>query len=428
MQERDWETLVWSLQHGDCILLLGPELPEEDGPSPTDLQQFLEKQLPPGQALPGFSVEATAERYLAELGRSDLERDVVRFHESRAEVPSPTMESLAALPFYFVLTSRHDTGLFKALTRQGKSPTSLHYHYRGVSEGYVSMGTVPAPLLYYLHGSLSDPQSLLLTENDLLDFLVAVVSKNPPLPTSIRAELQKREKCYLFLGFGIRHWYLRILLHVLQLSHSQNRSFALEPLLPKESAERDQTVLFYKTGYRIEVLDQSAGPFLQELRLRFERAGGYETAGTAAARPTPGPSPKVFICHASEDHLLAEAVFKGLETAGFQPWVDTQRLEAGDEWDRVIETRINDSDYFVVLQSPHLAAKQFSYVNKEIGLALRRQGFARPGTRFIIPLRLENADLLEEMSHLEAMPLRGPNDVQALVSTLRRDCHRRFRA
>ncbi|HAO20607.1 MAG TPA: hypothetical protein DCQ37_09125, partial [Desulfobacteraceae bacterium] len=73
------------------------------------------------------------------------------------------------------------------------------------------------------------PESLVMTENDLLDFLVSVISKAPGLPASITSELNSTDKNFLFLGFGFKHWYLRILLHVLAgNSHKKSRSFALE--------------------------------------------------------------------------------------------------------------------------------------------------------------------------------------------------------
>jgi hypothetical protein len=427
MRERDWDTLVWSLQYGNCILLLGPDLPEDAEPSAGRLAEVLAEQLSERDAARGWALPAIAQRFLAESGRTDLEREVVQFFSSQAAAPSSKlMQTLAALPFYLVITSRHDDSLARAQVAQGKTPSMCFYRYRGDNPAYLPVGSPEAPVLYHLYGSVSEPHSLVLTENDLLDFLVAVISKTPPLPTSIRSELQKREKCYLFLGFGIRHWYLRILLHALQLSQSESRSFALEPLLQQPSPERDQTILFYRTGYRLEVVDNSPEPFLEELCGRLARAGGIRASEERGPVRT-GPSPRVFVCHASEDHAAALDLCRALESAGLRPWIDRLSLQAGDDWDHTIQASIRDSDYFLVLQSRHLVAKEFSYVNKEIRLALDRQGFARTSTRYLIPLQIDDSDPLPELRDIQAQPLRNPADVQALISTLKRDAQRRAR-
>jgi hypothetical protein len=107
--------------------------------------------------------------------------------------------------------------------------------------------------------------------------------------------------------------------------------------------------------------------------------------------------------------------------------MDTSGLEGGDVWDRTIEDRVNDSDYFIVLQTPRLAQRSFSYVYKEIKLALDKQASAQSGVRFIIPVQLPGAPLLSELKDFQAISLASDADVTGLVSTVRRDYQRRSR-
>ena len=218
MRPKDWETLVWSIQRGSCVLLLGPEIGSEAGTSSDALAAHLAAELGEPGPHPG-ELPMVAQRYASKEGNNDLQREVVRFHATRQGV-SPVHDALAALPFCSVISSCHDSLLVKALEAHGKKPVVGRYHFRGDNEDLLPSGTVANPLVYYLHGHVSDPESLVLTENDLLDFLVAVVSKNPPLPSSVRSELQRKGKSFLFLGFGVKHWHLRILLHVLKLNHA----------------------------------------------------------------------------------------------------------------------------------------------------------------------------------------------------------------
>lgn len=426
LRERDWDTLLWSLQQRNCILLLGPELVSEgDGQEATltgDLARHLTADLSPQYShLREFP--RVAQQYAAEIGRNDLEREVVRFYRSHQADTSSIHEALAALPFYFVITSCHDSLLQKAMRSQEKTPLVERYHFKGENKELVPTGSVKSPLIYHLYGMPEEPQSLVLSENDLLDFLVAVISKSPRLPNNVSSELQKSGKSFLFLGFGIKHWYLRILLHVLRFNRS-DRSFALETLQSVKVPDFEQTILFYKMGYKIEVFESEIATFTTELRQRYQAASGGPEGSPVGLAGGAAEAAKVFICYASEDRPAAQSLYAALKKEGLDPWMDTEGLTGGDQWDPLIEKKVKEVDYFLILQSEALARKIFGYVNKEINLALGRQQFARHGTRFVIPLQVEDDPMIPELEHLQAHPLA---DVKGLISLIRRDYQRRAR-
>jgi hypothetical protein len=138
-------------------------------------------------------------------------------------------------------------------------------------------------------------------------------------------------------------------------------------------------------------------------------------------------TPKVFLCHAKEDVAVAERLYEAMLAAGLDAWMDDRNLLAGDKWNRMIEDRVNDSDYFVAVHSHSLASKHFSYVNKEISLALERQRFARTGFRFIIPMLIDDAPLIADLKDVQAVAT-GADDFAALISVIKRDYQRRARA
>ena len=80
-----------------------------------------------------------------------------------------------------------------------------------------------------------------------------------------------------------------------------------------------------------------------------------------------------------------------MQQNGIDVWMDARRLEGGDAWDEVAIGQVKEADYFIVLNSRQLAAKnEFSYVYKEVAVALDKQKHARQGTRFIIPVKLDD--------------------------------------
>jgi hypothetical protein len=265
---------------------------------------------------------------------------------------------------------------------------------------------------------------LVLTENDLLDFLVAMVSKNPPLPNNVRSELQKKGKSFLFLGFGIKHWYLRILLHVLKFNQADSRSFALEAFQAQSPLDFDQTILFYKTGYKIEVFDEEIEAFVRELHERFQAA---ETSSQPALSAPSGHQARVFLSYASENQAAAQRLYQELREGGIDPWMDTTGIGPGAKWDETIEEKLKEVDYVCVLQSHALARKSIGYVNKEISLALKRQELAQRGVLYLIPLQIDDGLRLDALKEYQTLDVRSDEAVKSLISTIKRDFQRRSR-
>ena len=432
--EKDWRTLLSSIQRQNCILLLGPDVYDEGvGPENASLTRQLAAELlrdldlseARRAELARCELPVVAQQYAFQEGRSDLETRAVDFYEEHHGDQSDIHDKLADVPFYFTITSCHDNLYETALRNAGRQPTVAHYHFRGEKQSYVAMATPQAPLVYHLYGGLQQPQSMVLTENDLLNFLVAVVSENPALPSSIRSELQRKAKSFLFVGFGLRHWYLRILLHVLKFNQLESRSFALETLAASEG-DLDQAIIFYRTGYAIDIFRSEIRQFVHELHRRTQERGLTVEAAAAVQSPVTLLGPKVFISHTSEDFekaTLAHSVFKA---HGVEAWLDTEHLSPGQQWNEVIQARIADADYFVILNSANLEQKRRGYVNTELKLALEQQSAIR-GLPYITPVLVDDEEIIAELRPYHAVPARTEADFAKLVSSLKREFQLRGR-
>jgi hypothetical protein len=434
MRDNDWDILVRSLQRQNCILFVGPDIRLTEGGRASAcpdclLAEFLVSDM--GETWnETCSLPSVAFRYLQKFSRDDLQvrvEDFVRKYEPEAEYLA-ILNDLAALPFYLVITSLYDSVLQKAFTAQDKEPVVDSYDFRGGTPANLDIGTVMRPLIYQLHGAPGSQGHMVLTEQDLIDFLIAIVSKNPPLPPSIAAELQKPARSMLFIGFGIKHWYLRVLLHVLRAANPDSRSFALEAFDDVAPVIRDQMVFFYKSGHKLEIFDENVSSFAQELRRRFELLGGFKPQETAPSAFPGGDPPKIFLSYASEDEEFVAKVSDGLRKAGMNPWMDKDGgLAGGDTWNQVIHAEISHSDYFLSFQSQAMLNKTFSYVNTELALAKERQLQVRAPSRYLIPVQIGDSKSLHDLKDLQATRLHDPTDVRELVSLISRDYQRRRR-
>lgn len=430
--ERDWSTLIYTIQRKNCILMLGPDVAVEgkegQRKSLTEIMaENLAKNISVSKIV-SSNLAQVAQHYSLELGRHDLEAEVNSFYNTRQDQTCELHRNLATLPFYLIVTSTPDDMIYKALKENkelNKEPIRARYNFRGENPDIVQMGTVEKPLIFYLLGTTEEPESLVLTENDLLDFLMAVILKNPAIPNNILSDLREKNKSLLFLGFGFNNWYLRILLRVLQLHNKESRSFALEQFNPSDMDGFQRTILFYKSGYKIQIYNKELDSFVRELRDRFETDKKVSPKKDSSAEIIPEGAPTVFICHASEDKEKAALLYEKLKNAGLRPWLDKKDLRGGDRWDDHIEKTIKKIDYFVVLQSKVMAEKIEGYVNKEIDLAAERQSYFRSPIRFIIPVRIEDAPLLEDLDYLQTIDLSDTEKIADLISVIKRDQQRR---
>lgn len=447
MKERHWTNLVTSLKCGQCVLVLGPEIPS-DAPCSTrqlaysdalkiQLQEELEEE---NNTVSATCLAGVAQHYedAKGFGPAALRTVAAQFYGASKLEPSAIHQAIAALPFSLVVNTCHDRLLEAAMEKAGKTPLKYRYNFRGDRRDnpeFVLPWSSASPLIYHLFGEQGDPQSLVLSENDLLDFMVAVISEQPPLPNSLRRAMQRAGQSILFVGFGLRHWYLRVLMKTLiktltrGAANQASNSFALEPLLHGiPDNERQQTILFYQRGTQVKICNNEINDFFDELSRRLQEAGGETSQKAASVGPRP---PQVFVSYASEDHQLAVRLFSALQKAGLEPWLDKDGLRGGEDWNAMIEDQLRESDYVLILQTPALARKRVSYVNKEISIA-REQSRSYRGV-FLIPLvtdNLSDEDRLEELLSFQQMPLKEATfdqDVAALVSTLVRDFQLRQR-
>jgi len=127
---------------------------------------------------------------------------------------------LARLPVHIYLTTNYDDLMEYELRIAGKEPISLYpiWHKRlegiaGPSLGNQSINeiepTFERPIVYHLHGHWDVPTSILVTEDDYIQFLSAL--HNPSLlPDTCRKALAS--DTLVFVGYSLRDSNIRVLL------------------------------------------------------------------------------------------------------------------------------------------------------------------------------------------------------------------------
>jgi len=74
---------------------------------------------------------------------------------------------------------------------------------------------------------------------------------------------------------------------------------------------------------------------------------------------------KVFLCHASENKPIVQGLYDRLKVDAFDPWLDSEFLLPGMDWDLEIQQAMRASDAVIVCLS-EISVKKEGYIQKEI--------------------------------------------------------------
>jgi hypothetical protein len=126
---------------------------------------------------------------------------------------------------------------------------------------------------------------------------------------------------------------------------------------------------------------------------------------------------KVFLCHASENKPIVRNLYDDLVAAGYEPWLDSEVLLPGMDWDREIKLGLEASDVVIVCVSSVLVDKE-GYIQKELRFAQDYQSQKPPGTIYLIPLRLDDCKTPYELRDIQWGDYSAPDGFERLVRAL----------
>lgn len=138
-----------------------------------------------------------------------------------------------------------------------------------------------------------------------------------------------------------------------------------------------------------------------ELYLRLE------FVDTATARPDVQKSARrirVFLCHASDDKAIVRGLSRDLVSAGFDVWVDEDKLLPGHDWELEIQRAIRESDAVLACLSQRSVTKS-GFVQRELRLALNMADEKPEGRIFLIPVKIEPCEVPDRLQRWQWVAL-----------------------
>lgn len=285
LEDGDWRILLRRIKDGKCTPFLGAGVNAGVLPLGADIARTWAEQY--HYPLDDSWDLARVSQFMAVRYRDKIfpKEEVVKALDGTPppDFSAPTVPHgvLADLPLPVYMTTNYDDFMAAALRSRNKSPQTEVCRWNSLLRQETSIFDSPGgfrptpanPLVYHLHGHKDRIESIVLTEDDYLDFLVNISRDTRLLPARIQEALTGAS--LLFVGYRLADWNFRVIFRglVTQMESSLRRiNVAVQ--LPPSTDDAERAAQTYLTEYfddiNVRVYWGTAEEFIAELRSRWE--------------------------------------------------------------------------------------------------------------------------------------------------------------
>lgn len=285
MPDRQWEYLLARLAEEEALLFIGPGiLPFPGFDSLEDaLCQYLQERSAEERSPfiekfyrdDKFFMLDERQKHKSLWNFMSYYSDFFKEHDKELEEARSVLRKLAEIPFSTIITLSPNTLLEEAFGSDLAFHTDF-YNKKQKPQPYVP-GRKEDPLIYYMRGKMTVDESMVISHNDLFDYLESIYEAK-----SLDSEFKKyltNSKYYIFLGLPLESWYMQLLMRLFEFHLEMPQIVAL-----KKFGERFmERKALYEDLYRVEFHDSKSIDFIDQLHDRCEEAGVLRSAGERAA-------------------------------------------------------------------------------------------------------------------------------------------------
>jgi hypothetical protein len=295
LTESDWANLLQSIEDKECTPFIGAGACADSIPPAAKLAERWANEF--DYPLTDWTNLARVAQFLAVDQYRNFPKKLLRKLVEEVDPPDFTDPSephgvLADLALPIYITTNYDDFMFSALQSRRVSPRRQLCRWNKAVSGLSRRAdgrfapTPENPLVYHLHGHYLSPESIVITEDDYLQFLLALSEDGNAklLVPKVREALGSTS--LLFVGYSLSDWNFRVLFRGLVESLGGtlgNISIAvqLEPELRDDSKEGRARALAFISNYlqgiqqmSVRVYWGDVRDFGNDLRARLNGGGG----------------------------------------------------------------------------------------------------------------------------------------------------------
>jgi len=278
-----WESLKNAIKKQRCVLFLGPELSISKNGKPITEQLLKHIDYKNNRDILYYPSDELF-LFRNNLSKVDTYEKMEAFFNNIE--PSGIYEQIAQLPFHLIISFNTDNFLKRAFGKLGLDPTTSFFNKKAIPEKDVQPPTLKSPLVYNLLGSIDEMESLILSHDDMYDYINVMLTQNP-LPQAIKNVLFKGGTRYIMLGFKFEKWYVQLLLRILQL-HKKDVPIAKNAASKNMDNVSEEIKSFCFDQFNIEFIPNDIDQFVTQLYNECDKDGLLRSSefdqGTVAAK------------------------------------------------------------------------------------------------------------------------------------------------
>lgn len=263
-----WNTIIKSIGYGTCILFVGPDsvmkapgvlYHEELVKSPQFQDNEFFKYIPRDEM---FLLTKKSSRFRLVINFKDYIQQNAFYDE--------TYKKITSIPFKTIIAVTRYPFLIESFKKN-----NINFEHRWFSKVYdksmpvnpIADPSAEKPLVYNLFGRMDNDDSLLLTHNDLFDYLTQLLSANA-IPQELQ-EIVNQSVEIIFLGFKFERWYVQLLLRLFKLADQDpgNERISIS------SGDEEDVLSVCKTNFQMNFIDDDVDSFINTLYDKCKESG-----------------------------------------------------------------------------------------------------------------------------------------------------------
>jgi hypothetical protein len=281
VDEAQWLTLVERINRGRCTPFIGAGACVPTLPLGREIAERWkgDNGYPLGDSydLPRVAQYLAVQRD-AMYPKERIQEELARLGPPDFDDPLEPHAVLADLPLPLYITTNYDDFMTQALRHRLREPRQEICKWNRsypvlrepapLGEDRTHQPTPARPVVFHLHGRLGVPESLVLTEDDYLDFIVTLSERPDTLPHQVRGALSSTS--LVFIGYALQDWDFRVLHRGLVVRSDPSLRRVSVTVQLRQTREAEEYLDTYFKKIDVSVYWGDAATFARDLRERWE--------------------------------------------------------------------------------------------------------------------------------------------------------------
>ncbi len=285
LEDREWELLLRRIRDGKCTPFLGAGACFGILPLGSDIARaWAEEYQYPLDDI--YDLPRVAQYLSVQYDSMYPKEELIKDYFTNVTLPKFTDKDephgiLANLPLPVYLTTNYDNFMARALESAGKKPRREYCRWNEAIKYNPSIFDDASyepdpynPVVFHLHGLDEVPESLVLTDDDYLDFLINISRDQNLLPHLIQRAMAGSS--LLFIGYSLEDWTFRVLFRgLVNATESALRRISVAVQLPPDAPDSTKRLIqkyrnMYFDKIDIRIHWGTARDFVEELNTRWK--------------------------------------------------------------------------------------------------------------------------------------------------------------